>query len=227
MKYVGLVFGTVCALALGALAVGASACNGLLGIGTATVGEGSEGGVAPAITCAYYCQEITNNCTSNDSLEYQGSQALCESMCNNFAFDNGTLADTTGNTLGCRIHYAQLATSDPTTNCRFAGPLGGGQCQGSPSDPCSNFCQLDVPYCAGIKKPSYMSLGDCTNSCQGGGDAGPGFVFTTDGGSTGVDLPDGTNTLNCRFYHLENAYPSTARGVIHCPHTMPISATCN
>src|ERR1700722_1492620 len=121
MKYVGLVFGTVCALALGALAVGASACNGLLGIGTATVGEGSEGGVAPAITCAYYCQEITNNCTSNDSLEYQGSQALCECMCNNFAFDNGTLADTTGNTLGCRIPYAQLAPSDPTTNCRFAG----------------------------------------------------------------------------------------------------------
>jgi hypothetical protein len=50
----------------------------------------------------------------------------------------------------------------------------------------------------------------------------------TDGGANtqGVDLPDGTNTLNCRFYHLENAYPSVSRGQTHCPHTMPISATC-
>src|ERR1700722_4530245 len=214
MKRVGLFSGATVALA--ALAGGVIACNGLLGIQSATLGEVDAGALEAGLNCEYYCQTITNNCSAADSQEYQGSLALCESMCTDFAFDNGTLDDVSGNTLGCRIHFAQLAASAPTTNCRFAGPPGGGQCEGAPADPCPNFCQLDVPFCAGINRPSYLSVQDCTNHC--GADAGyPGYVFTTDGGSTGVDLPDGTNTLNCRFYHLENAYPSTARGAAHCP----------
>jgi len=233
MKRSGLLLGRMAmvgSVALVVLAGGLVACNGLLGIQSATLGEGDAGPPAPLVeaglTCPYYCQEITNNCTSNDTLEYQGVLSLCLSMCDSLAFDTGTLADTTGNTLGCRIHYAQLAANNPTTNCRFAGPLGGGVCQGTSADPCSNFCGIDVPYCASVQAPSYVSIQDCLNHC--GADAGyAGYVFTTDGGSTGIDLPDGTNTLNCRFYHLENGWPSPRYGRTHCPHTMPISATCN
>jgi hypothetical protein len=222
-------------LAASGAALGAMGCNGLLGIQSATLGEGTDGGLVEAgpvqVTCASYCQLMTTNCSTDTDTEYQQdpTMSLCLSMCNSLALDQGLLTDTNVNTLGCRVHYAQAAASDPLTNCRFAGPLGGGMC-GTKTDACNNFCQLDVPYCMQVPAPSYMSMTDCTNSCLTGGstgDAGTGFVFTTDGGSTGVDLPDGTNTLNCRFYHLENAWPSMARGKIHCPHTMPISATCH
>ena len=232
MKRSGLFFGIVGSAALVVLAASAVACNGLLGIQSATLGEGLDAGppAEAGVTCPYYCQTITTNCAGNDNQEYQGDMQLCLDMCNNLGLDQGFLSDKSGNTLGCRVHYAQLAASDPTTNCRFAGPLGGGQC-GSKTDACGNFCQLDVTYCASsqVNTPSYLSMADCNNSCLvtgSTGDGGTGYVFTTDGGSTGVDLPDGTNTLNCRYYHLENAYPSVARGKLHCPHTMPISGPC-
>jgi hypothetical protein len=202
------------------------ACNGLLGIQSATLGDIDSGApVEAGVTCAYYCQTITDNCTGTDNSEYQGSLDLCLQMCADLPSDTGFLTDTSGNTLGCRVHYAQLAASDPTTNCRLAGPLGGGQC-GMLPDACNNFCSLDVPYCASVPRPSYVSVAACNSACvTGAGDAG-GFAFVTDGGTTGADLPEGTNTLNCRFYHLENAWPTKAKGVTHCPHTMPISATC-
>ncbi len=225
MKHV-VWLGAVGTVAAVGLALAAVACNGVLGIQSASLAEV----VPPGVNCAYYCQTITQNCSSETDTEYQQdpSMQLCLNMCNNLALDQGTISDTSDNTLGCRVHYAQLAASDPTTNCRFAGPLGGGVC-GTKTDACGNFCQLDVAYCAGIHTPSYMSVADCNNSCLvtgTTGDGGTGYVFTTDGGSTGVDLPDGTNTLNCRYYHLENAYPSTERGKLHCPHTMPISGPC-
>jgi hypothetical protein len=225
MMRVGFFFGA----ALLAVAVtGATvACNGLLGICSATVGELDGGPNTEAgVNCTYYCQTITQNCTG-PSAEYQGDLGLCESMCNNLSLDNGSILPSNDNTLGCRIYYAQQAgQSDPATNCRFAGPLGGARC-GDRITACGNFCSLGVPYCAGIAKPTYASVNDCNTQClTGDAGTGAGFVFTTDGGSTGTDLPDGTNTLNCRFYHLENAYPTKPRGLVHCPHTQPVSATC-
>lgn len=227
MKRLGLFLGAV---ALVALTAGVVACNGVLGISAAAV-EGVEAGdggaVEAGLTCDSYCQLITQNCVSPADVEYQNDPGLCRSMCNNLALDNGTISSAPQNTLGCRVYYAQLAgTSDPATNCRFAGPLGGGHC-GTKVEACGNFCSLDVPYCKSIGAPTYMSQTDCTDRCQGLlGDAG-GYEFDTDGGPTGVDLPEGTNTLNCRFYHLENGYPSPARGMVHCPHTLPVSAVCN
>lgn len=226
MNRVGLFFGVAGTVGV---AVGALACNGLLGIGSATVGDiGDAGLVEAGVNCTYYCELMMQNCTG-PSAEYQGDIGLCMNMCNNLSLDNGSILQSNDNTLGCRIFYAQSAgTSNAAVNCRAAGPLGGGVC-GDKTTACTNFCSLDVPYCAGIGRPSYTSTGDCSTQCLSG-DAGvgpgSGFVFTTDGGSTGTDLPDSTNTLNCRFYHLENAYPNKTRGLVHCPHTQPVSATC-
>lgn len=233
MKHIGLVFGSLATITLAAFAAGAVACNGLLGIGSATVGEGNDAGLVEAgVNCAYYCQVIEQNCTGPDNTEYQGSLDLCLSMCSQLPADMGTIGDVSGNTLGCRINYAQKAgVSDATDNCRAAGPLGGGVC-GAKSDACTNFCTLDVPYCAQQGFNSYVSITDCTNHClsTGDSDAGvfsEGYVFVTDGGATGADLPVSGDTLNCRYYHLENAWPSKMKAMTHCPHTMPLSATCN
>ncbi len=233
MKHVGVFFGMVAGLSLAALAAVTAACNGLLGISSATVSEAVDAGasVEAGVTCDYYCQQITLNCTGS-SVEYQGNLSMCQTMCNNLALDTGFMSDTSGNTLGCRVHYAvQAGVSDAVANCRAAGPLGGGVC-GAKSDACDNFCALDVPYCMGIGVPSYVDATDCTNHCLTSGDSdaatfSAGYSFVTDGGATGVDLPENGDTLNCRFYHLENAWPSSDRGKVHCPHTMPVSATCH
>jgi hypothetical protein len=197
------------------------ACNGLLGIGPATVESpedssvgvdaGMEGGAEP-LTCDHYCNVIMNNCTGSNS-EYLSS-AICLSMCP--VFDLGmTIGDTKDNTLGCRIFNANAAATNPEVTCRYAGPLGGGHC--GPSN-CQAFCGLDVPYCAAPKPVPYAG-GDpeCETDCA----KYPYLV--TDAGDT---TTESGNTLNCRLWHLETAYTSASYGMFHCPHTAQVSSTC-
>lgn len=219
------------------MAVTLFGCNGLLGIGAASMeaeDAGGEGGtvVIPprALSCAYYCATMVTNCTQANA-EYLGSEdpvTLCMSMCP--VLDVGAaIGPSNDDTLGCRINYAELAQGDPATNCRFAGPGGGGKCG---TDPCSIFCALDVQYCnsSSISTPDkypYASSSDCLAACNGGGadggaDGGAGYPYLT----TGPDLLDSTNTLNCRFWHLENAYGSMTSGAFHCPHTALVSTMC-
>jgi hypothetical protein len=192
-------------------------CNGLLGIGAASMeaedGGGGDGGVVipgRALTCPQANAEFVGS---------EDSQALCMTMCP--ALDvGGAIGPSNDDTLGCRIYYAEQAQGDPATNCRFAGPGGGGKCG---TDPCSIFCALDVQYCnsASISTPAFASGTDCLAACNAGADGG-GFPYLT----TGPDLLDDTNTLNCRLWHLENAYGSTANGQFHCPHTEQVSSMC-
>jgi hypothetical protein len=214
----------------GAFAAAALGCNGLLGIGAASL-EAEDGGVGEAATrtlsCAYYCSTINQNCAQANA-EYQGTEdpvAVCNTICP--AFDVGTsIAPTDDDTLGCRIYYAEQAATDAGAMCRFAGPLGGGRCG---TDPCELFCSVDIQYCnnAPVSTPAYASSSDCLSACTGkGGDAGAdagGYPYLT----TGPDLLDSTNTLNCRFWHMENAYGSLTAGQYHCPHTELASQVCN
>lgn len=212
-------FGCFAALAF---AGGLVACNGLLGIGAASVesDDGGSGVDAPvrAATCAYYCSTVTANCTQSNA-EFVGSEdpnTLCNSICLAYDSSNNSIGPTNDDTLGCRIYYAEQAATDPGTNCRFAGPLGGGTCG---TDPCQLFCSLDLQYCnnAPISTPAYASVTDCLTACENNG-----YPYLT----TGQDLLDSTNTLNCRFWHLENAYGSTPSGQFHCPHTVQASPVC-
>jgi hypothetical protein len=228
---VAWLLGCGAAMAMGAALV---ACNGLLGIGAASMepedGGGAEGGpvVVPqrGVTCDYYCAEMVNNCTQANA-EYLGSEdplTLCKTMCP--AIDvSASIGASNDDTLGCRIFYAEQAKSDPNTNCRYAGPGGGGKCG---TDPCSVFCELDTQYCntSSISTPDkypFASPQACLSACAGGADGGGGFPYLT----TGPDLLDNTDTLNCRLWHLENAYGSTTNGAFHCPHTQVMSSMCN
>lgn len=211
---------------LGALAVCAAAavaCNGVLGIGPATVGSEDGGTETPSATCQYYCDTIMQNCpTGTNNAEYL-SHDICMSMCP--AFDsNGRIQDSKDDTLDCRIYNAQQAAKNPGLYCRFAGPLGGGHCG---ADPCQPFCTLDTSYCNGqcvqvngdneCRPIIYSSPGACETDCT------QGFPYLLDAGDTTLES---TDTLNCRLWHLETAFTNPSDGEYHCPHTAVVSATC-
>lgn len=87
---------------------------------------GNDSGVAP--TCAGYCAFITATCTGGDA-QYT-DETDCMTQCTAAGWDVGTDADTSGNTLGCRIYHAIVASGAgmAATHCPHAGLLGGGVC---------------------------------------------------------------------------------------------------
>jgi hypothetical protein len=203
-----------------------TACNLVLGIGVAAYDPaiddaGTEAG-PPGNNCATYCALIAQSCTG-DNAEYI-DPGTCSAMC--ATFDPGQPGATSGDSLACRITYAQLSASDPVTNCQKAGPLAEGSC----SDPCSSFCVLDDALCTSIGLFPYDGgVPSCKAACAqypyllsvdagDAGDAGVGDIVFLSG-----------NTLNCRIYHLESAYnpDSPDASTYHCPHTGVVSATCN
>ncbi|HEY8040984.1 MAG TPA: hypothetical protein VIF15_14360 [Polyangiaceae bacterium] len=198
---------------LAALAGAVAACNGILGIGPASL-ESDDGGAA--LTCQYYCDTIMQNCPPDTANGEYLTADVCLKMCPAFE-PNSTIADTADDTLGCRIFNAQQAASTPDVSCRFAGPLGGGHCG---TNACADFCSLDVTYCDGTNgKPLVYpgGLADCQTACTG-------FPYlVVDAGDTTLQA---SNTLNCRLWHLETAYKSNDLGSFHCPHTGQISTTC-
>lgn len=219
-----LIFVSSGVVALAACAAAVVACNGLLGIGPASVASDDGGATGqPSATCQYYCDTIMQNCaTGTRNAEYL-TPAICMSMCP--AFDsNGTIQDSKDNTLDCRIFNAQKAAKDPELYCRFAGPLGGGHCG---ADPCQPFCTLDTSYCNGkcvqvngdneCPPVIYSSPDVCEAACK------QNFPYLLDAGDTQLES---TDTLNCRLWHLETAFVSPSNGEYHCPHTAVASATC-
>lgn len=93
-------------------------------------GELTTGG--EALSCAAYCATIGANCAGADA-QY-GNNDTCLATC--AAFPPGTLADVSGNTLGCRNYHAGAAAQDASTHCVHAGPGGDGICGGN----CESFC---------------------------------------------------------------------------------------
>jgi hypothetical protein len=186
------------------------------------------------LTCAAYCAAIAATCTGANAqytADSDGGMTECMTACS--FFPPGTLSDTNGNTLGCRIFHTQLAAGglkDP--HCWHAGPYGYGNC----GDKCANFCALATTYCTPAGgfdggAPPYADAGDCTTACagftpiDGTGDAGTVFV---DGGFNSAQPMSG-NTLDCREWHLGKALmgPGAATGQeLHCNHVGAVSTTC-
>ena len=227
-------------VALGTMVVvGASggllACNGLLGIGAASQ-EAEDGGggeaAAPELSCEHYCDLMDTNCGWSSKYPEYLSKATCVQMCNVFDTGNVVSSDNT-DTLGCRVFYAEKTAQDPT-NCRFAGLLGGGKCGATP---CVDFCAVDVQYCNSdaIQVFPYKNVQDCQNHCQGvdggvdGGDGGiAGYPYLSPAAGSGeLFNAESGNTLNCRTWHLNNAFGSKQLGLFHCPHTQPTPSPCH
>ncbi len=82
----------------------------------ASAGAGGEGGAAEltqAELCDQFCTGEFVTCTGE--LQQYADEATCLTACNGYA--RGTVGDTMGDTLDCRIYHLNAAMALPTTHC--------------------------------------------------------------------------------------------------------------
>jgi hypothetical protein len=163
-------------------------------------GDGGNTDAAAAPTCTDYCTTIAANCTAANLM--YASTAECMATCTKFT--PGTVGQTSGNTLGCRLYHANNAagsTANANTHCRHGGPGGDGLCGTN----CEGFCTIVQGSCSTQAQPPYADMAACMTAC-GGYATTPIYV---------ANPPQG-NTLTCRLYHATAA--ANAPGT-HCSHT--------
>jgi hypothetical protein len=134
-------------------------------------------------TCLEYCDKVTNECAGANSqyTDHAACMAYCEDAA---ALAEGTEGDSNGNTISCRITYAELAAVDTATNCANAGASGGNTCGGW----CENFCALESKNCTDNDDVFITEIG-CLAACAG--------MSAT--GSPGDESGD---TVQCRLHQL-------------------------
>jgi hypothetical protein len=178
------------------------------------------------LSCLTYCSEVLADCTgANTQFE---SMQQCMNMCGDM--DLGSETDTSGNTVGCRIYHVRKGVTDGPigVHCKHAGPSGAGVC----GERCDNLCSRATKLCVeanGVQSDAYESYDACMDLC-----------VAVDGGTDGyaidplAELPATGNTVNCRIYHLANAYKYIAGSEVnpdqlnaHCDHTREFSPVCH
>jgi hypothetical protein len=196
-----------------------SACNAVLGIEEASLdpsfrpGEDAGANVDAApdggddLSCNAYCVTLREACTGLNQ-QYLNDEA-CLAYCR--AMDLGVAGESGKDTLACRVSFARQArTIEPSTNCRIAGPLGGGVCG---SDACVNYCKLNRTLC---QDQAFALTAECVTACST-------WPFDP---TLAVQADEDKNSLNCRNYHLQAAFAAPNQDAIHCPHTKAVSDTC-
>jgi len=182
--------------------------------------------------CDSYCTVIQANCTGPNA-QYAGvdsdaARQSCKQTCASFAA-GASVDETSGNTLGCRLHYA-LDASNPAAapaDCAYAGPAGDAIMAPSPAfcsggDACTSFCAIEIKACGSRDQPlpgdptdetnnsiyQYRNMGTCIASCQGF-DKTHAYAPSARG-----------NSLACRLYQATQAVISVMPdGVTFCRDT--------
>jgi hypothetical protein len=185
--------------------------------------SGGTGGGAATLDCTSYCTEIIGNCTG--AQQQYGASATDNGMANCMGFcgtlaSKGTLADTTGNTLGCRLYHAGApAKMLPATHCPHAGPSGGDMdpagANGTCGEPCDAFCDGAIALCTGANV-AFADKPTCMTACK---------AFKADTVPYS-EADQGTNDMGCRIYHLTAAAAGAAAATTHCPHIGTTSPVC-
>jgi hypothetical protein len=197
-------------------------------------GAAPQDAAAPVtLDCPTYCNEIQGNCAGANT-QYSDTQS-CIASCASFAVGTSTVTDTSGNTLGCRIHYAgDPAKTDPGTHCVQAGPGGlpitadtdGGTPAGCGTDVCEIFCKLEIQACGSLDVPldgcpkasdgtmrpifQYRNMEDCLDQCKDFDKTHP-YRITAVGDS-----------LACRLKEATLAAISVMDAMDHCFATGPV-----
>jgi hypothetical protein len=180
---------------------GSGATGGSSGTGGGSGGgSGGGGGSTDAgLNCTAYCTAIMANCTGPNA--QFSMMDRCMNACT--TYPAGMLADTTGNTLGCRIYHAGAAHMDPVTHCVHAGPGGAGVCGAN----CDGYCQLTQAYCTTANQAFvYPDSATCKTHCMKFGTTVK-FSVADDAGT------QDTNEVACLLYHAQEA---TTNPMDHC-----------
>ena len=166
------------------LAVASCGGDGRANIDAAPPVDAAVDAVAATLDCTSYCGAIQANCTGANT-QYKDT-AHCLAACTSFATATSTVNDTSGNTLGCRIHYAFDASNPAVAeaDCSHAGPAGDlltaavpAFCSGG--NVCASFCALEVQACGSVQAPlpgdpidvlnnplfQYQTVAGCINAC--------------------------------------------------------------
>jgi hypothetical protein len=155
-------------------------------------GSGGGPAVLPAPTCADYCALVQTACAP-DHQQYSDMDD-CLASCE--AFPVGEAADTSGDTLGCRLAYARTAARGPSQaamHCAHAGPGGAGTCGAN----CEGYCDIAMMYCSeahGAKL--YDTRAACLTDCALRADD----VMLNAGAGVRTDMG---NTTACLLYHAQ------------------------
>lgn len=185
---------------------------------------------APALDCMAYCAEIQTHCAPPNA-QYASADS-CLASCASFSVGASTVADMTGNTLGCRIYHAGAPSAmSPATHCPHAGP-GGDLLTANPAQFCSggnvceSFCALEIKACGSLDQPlpgdprddtnnhlfQFRNMNDCLLACPAYDKT---HVYST--AATG-------NSLACRLLQATNAVIAvTPNAKMSCMYTGDIA----
>ncbi|HEX2687712.1 MAG TPA: hypothetical protein VHN14_13895 [Kofleriaceae bacterium] len=178
-----------------------------------------------ALDCPTYCAEIQKNCTGAN-LQYPNTDQ-CIHACPSYAVGTSNVADTAGNTLGCRINYAAAAATMAAVECPRAGPAGDlinattlGFCSGG--DACTSFCTIEIMACGSVAAPlsgnprdaignplfQYQNQNNCLTLCQADFDKRHNYSAMSVGDS-----------LACRLNAAVTAAISVDSAKVYCAYT--------
>lgn len=171
--------------------------------GTSATGGSANGGgagAAGADLCQTYCDTIAASCTG-EFAQYT-SATTCRELC--LLLPPGTPDDQIGNTVGCRLHQAELAVEvgEPDQHCTEAGPGGNGVC----GQNCEAYCVGLEQACSARFGGAFDGQADCVQACE----LLPDEVRFHAGISAG-------NSIQCRLWHLSAASVDPSA---HCGHAL-------
>jgi hypothetical protein len=175
-------------------------CDRVLAIEEATVDPQLTSSQDP---CDAYCDAVLDNCSGKDAV--YSTRDVCLGVCQNLP--RGEPGATSGNSLACRQHAAELASAEADFYCPIAGPGGNGIC----GDDCESLCQLVDAVCS-----DFGDTSSCLDECGALQDLG---TFSVD---PAADQGHGGH-VQCRLYHVSVATLEPDR---HCTHALG-AGPCN
>jgi hypothetical protein len=159
-------------------------------------------------TCSRYCELIANKCQKTDDRDNRQypSDSECQSLCP--FMPKASEGAAGGNTLACRISYAQNPETEPEIDCPIAGRSGGGEC----GTQCEVYCSLMMQVC-----PAWFELEvgcNCVEDCE--------LNLKDDPAGYLVPFDDRKGTVQCRLWHVgaaaNNGAPDNEPMNVHCKH---------
>ncbi len=147
--------------------------------------------------CDDYCRVASNACVGALSI-YQ-NDAQCQAVCK--ALPPGKIANTTENTVGCRLFHSYSAVANPQGHCAHAGPSGDGHCgldKGGVFGNCESLCMLLESGCKADFDSKFASQDECWQDCA---------LLTGHAKDQGYDVKSAGSgdSVQCRTLHASRA----------------------